>query len=70
MQNAVQNSTWSLRDLSCPEHRRTLVFIRELLIFSEFSKQRHAELEPVFGEKVCVSQFVLINFYLGTTRSG
>lgn len=48
----MQDSSWSLRDLSNPDHRRTLVFIRELIKFSCFVQARYNELEGVFAEKV------------------
>jgi len=51
VQNAMPSGNWSLRDLSNPDHRRTLVFIKELINFSLFAQDRHTELEKVFEEK-------------------
>ncbi|KAI6205430.1 hypothetical protein M3Y94_00791200 [Aphelenchoides besseyi] len=50
-QNVCHNDTWTLRDLSCPESKRTIIFTNELIQFFYFVYDREKELEELFEEK-------------------
>ncbi|KAI6173425.1 hypothetical protein M3Y98_01080100 [Aphelenchoides besseyi] len=50
-QNVCHNDTWTIRDLSCPESKRTIIFVNELIQFFYFVNDREKELEELFEEK-------------------
>lgn len=51
-QNIMQDSTWSINDLSNPNNRRTLMIIHKLIGFFLFAEERYSEMEEIFKEQV------------------